>query len=307
MAARGSARLLALAVVLLAVLAPASSGGARIHSPPQPVSGLGTWVDIYSAEWADPEAAVAAMARARRPDSLPRDGQLQPRRARLPAERRGALHRRRARGGVQVVAWYLPSFLNVKIDARKALGAIRFRSATGQRFNGFALDIEATKVRSLTLRNHRLLFLSARLRHAVPRRYHARRDHALAGRDVALLLARASRTARSPTTTRRSCRWRTRRCATSTPGRGRARSWRRPSRTIRNASGDPKFPIHIIGGLSGSMGAKDDGRIRQGGGPNEAVRLQPLCVRPDDAGRVAGARASLVAEYAPAFGAFLAL
>ena len=33
--------------------------------------------------------------------------------------------------GLRIVAWYLPSFLSVKTDARKALAAIRFRSANG--------------------------------------------------------------------------------------------------------------------------------------------------------------------------------
>ena len=60
--ARGAARLLVLAVVVVAVVAPASSGGAASTRHHSPFAGLGTWVDIYSAEWADPETAVAAMA-----------------------------------------------------------------------------------------------------------------------------------------------------------------------------------------------------------------------------------------------------
>src|SRR5437867_1502324 len=64
MAVRGSAGLLVLAAVLLAALAPASSGGTASTHQRSPFRGLGTWVSIYApAEWANPEAAVAAMAR----------------------------------------------------------------------------------------------------------------------------------------------------------------------------------------------------------------------------------------------------
>jgi hypothetical protein len=70
-----------------------------------------------------------------------------------------------------VVAWYLPSFADPAQDERRALAAIRFRSASGERFDAFALDIEASLVRPASLRNRRLLRLSARLRASVGRRY----------------------------------------------------------------------------------------------------------------------------------------
>jgi hypothetical protein len=73
--------------------------------------------------------------------------------------------------GMRVVAWYLPSFLYPAQDTRRSLAAIRFRSAKGERFDSFALDIEASLVRSVPLRTTRLLQLSARLRSAVGGRY----------------------------------------------------------------------------------------------------------------------------------------
>ena len=73
--------------------------------------------------------------------------------------------------GMRVVAWYLPAFTDPAQDARRALAAIRFRSATGERFDSFALDIEASLVKPASLRSSRLLQLSARLRTAVGRRY----------------------------------------------------------------------------------------------------------------------------------------
>jgi hypothetical protein len=253
---RGSARLLALVVVLLAVLTSAGSGGAASTRHRSPFAGLGTWVDIYSTEWADPEAAVAAMARhGVRTLYLETGNYSHAAPVFRPADAGRFIDAAHA-AGLRIVAWYLPSFLNVKIDARKALGAIRFRSATGQAFNGFALDIEATKVRSLTLRNHRLLNLSTRLRLSVPRHYQL---GAITPSPVGMSpyywpgIPYSSLThyykaflPMAYSTMREIHTWRgTRAFLSSTVT------------AIRTASGNAKFPIHIIGGLSGSMGAKE--------------------------------------------------
>jgi hypothetical protein len=69
--------------------------------------------------------------------------------------------------GIKVVAWYLPGLDNPSRDLRRSLAAIRFRSSTGQRFDSFSLDIEASIVRRVALRNTRLLNLSAAIRRAV--------------------------------------------------------------------------------------------------------------------------------------------
>jgi hypothetical protein len=155
--------------------------------------------------------------------------------------------------GIRVVAWYLPSFFSVRQDMRKALGAIRFRSATGERFDGFALDIEATKVRSLTLRNHRLLWLSTRLRLSVPRTY-------------PLGAITPSPVGMSPyywpnipydALTRYYKAFLPMAYSTLRGIRGRSQTRAYLSSTvseIRAASGKPRFPVHLIGGLSGRMG-----------------------------------------------------
>ena len=170
---RGSARLLVLAAVLLALLtSAASSGGAastRHHR--SPFAGLGTWVDVYAGEWADPEAAVAAMAQHHVRTLYLETGNYSHVADVFRPDAAGRFIDAAHAAGIRVVAWYLPSFANLKRDARKALAAIDFRSASGERFDGFALDIEATTVRSLPLRDRRLLLLSARIRHAVSPRY----------------------------------------------------------------------------------------------------------------------------------------
>jgi hypothetical protein len=75
------------------------------------------------------------------------------------------------RRGMQVVAWYVPDFRNLKRDLRRSMAAIKFRAPNGQRFDSFALDIESFEVRDVAERSARLLRLSARIRKAVGRNY----------------------------------------------------------------------------------------------------------------------------------------
>ena len=160
------------------------------------------------------------------------------------------------RAGLRVVAWYLPSFTNPAQDARRALAAIRFRSARGERFDSFALDIEASLARPVALRNQRLLRLSARLRAAVGPRYALgaiipspvgiRRHPAYWPRfpyrplarfyDVFLPMAYAT-----------NAHVRGSRATFAYDAAGIA--------IIRARTGNPHVPIHLIGGIAGTMGA----------------------------------------------------
>lgn len=128
--------------------------------------GLGSWIDIYDAAWAHPAASVREMARrgvrtlylqtsnfSRGQPFVHRDGVE----AFLDA----------AEGsGVRVVAWYLPGFRDVALDARRSVAAIRFRTPNGNGFDSFALDIESPEVRRPAARSARLLRLSVRIRRA---------------------------------------------------------------------------------------------------------------------------------------------
>lgn len=130
-----------------------------------PFQGMGVWVDLYDdAAWADPAAAVAGMA-----SNGVRTLYLQTsnfRRAfpfvdkQRVSEFVDAAHDE----GVQVVAWYLPGFVDVALDAKRSEAAIRLRTDAGNRFDGFALDIEASDVADAAVRTSRLLDLSRRLR-----------------------------------------------------------------------------------------------------------------------------------------------
>jgi hypothetical protein len=158
--------------------------------------------------------------------------------------------------GLRVVAWYLPSFADPEQDARRALAAIRFRSAHGQRFDSFALDIEAGFVKPVSLRNQRLLSLSARLRAAVGARYSL---GAIIPSDVGM---------------RRHPRYWPRfpyrpldryydvflpmAYATDAHVHGVTATFAYNAAdiaAIRTHTRDPRVPIHLIGGLSNAMGA----------------------------------------------------
>jgi hypothetical protein len=238
------------------LVAPAAGASGAAHSRAA-YAGLGTWLDIYATpSWAHPTREVAAMARVGVRTLYLQTGNY---------EQRVDLVRPRALGrfvdaahaaGMRVVAWYLPSFDNPALDARRALAAIRFRSPTGQRFDSFALDIEASFVKPVSLRNTRLLRLSARLRSAVgPRyalgaiipsavgmrrhpRYWPRFPYRSLDRYYDVFLPMAY--------------------ATDAHVRGIGASFAYNAAdiaAIRSHTGDPHVPIHLIGGLSNAMGA----------------------------------------------------
>ena len=248
-----------LATALAVVLVAPAAGASTMSHRPTAYAGLGTWLDIYATpSWSSPQREVAAMARVGVRTLYLQTGNY---------EQSVDLVRPRALGrfvdeahaaGMRVVAWYLPSFANPVQDARRALAAIRFRSASGQRFDSFALDIEAAFVKPVSLRNQRLVSLSARLRAAVGPRYalgaiipsavgmrrHPRYwpgfpyralDHYY---DVFLPMA----------------------YATDAHVRGVGATFAYNAAdiaAIRAHTRDPRVPIHLIGGLSNAMGATE--------------------------------------------------
>ena len=248
-----------LATVLAAAVAASAAGATASSRQRSPYAGLGTWVDIYAtSSWDDPQRAVAAMDRdGVRTLYLQTGNYSQP----FDLVRPWALGRfvdaAHARG-LRVVAWYLPALLSPAQDERRALAAIRFRSPHGGRFDGFALDIEASLVRHVPLRTRRLLEVSARLRAAVGPRY-----------SLGAIIP-------SPVGIRRHPKY-----WPGFPYRGLARFYGAflpmayftdahvhgvgPTRAylaadvadIRNATGNPHVPIHLIGGIAGSMGARE--------------------------------------------------
>lgn len=247
-----------LAAVLCAALA-GSGGASASQSRRSPYAGLGTWVDIYAtSSWAAPQRAVAEMARdGVRTLYLQTGNYSQPVDLVRPWAVGRFIDAAHARG-LRVVAWYLPAFLYPAQDERRALAAIRFRSPHGGRFDGFALDIEASLVTHVPLRTRRLLRLSARLRAA-----------AGPGYPLGAIIP-------SPVGIRRHPKY-----WPGFPYRRLARSYSAflpmayftdahvhgigPTRAylaadvadIRTGTGNPHVPIHLIGGIAGSMGAPE--------------------------------------------------
>jgi len=245
-------RILLVAVLAAVLVAPAAGSRATTSPSLAPYAGLGTWLDIYATSfWDNPKQQVAAMARDGVKTLYLQTGNYsqQANRSKL-----GRFVDAAHAHGLRVVAWYLPSFANPQEDARRSLDAIRFRSAHGDRFDSFALDIEASIVASEQLRNRRLISLSARLRRAVGPRYalgaiipspvgmlrhlHYWRSfpyHAVA-RLYDVFLPMAYFTNRH------------------IYGTGATRSYLAANvAAIRKRTGKPHVPIHLIGGISGSM------------------------------------------------------
>jgi hypothetical protein len=218
---------------------------------------VGTWLHIYAKKaWRHPDAEVASMAQDGAKTLFLQTGNY---------NQSVGLVRRRALGqfidaahaaGLEVVAWYLPSLGRPRQDVRRALAAIRFRSASGQRFDSFALDIEATLVRRLPLRDQRLLQLSARLRSAVGPAY-----------PLGAITPSPIRMAPSywpgipyRALTRFYDVFLPMAYSTLSGVSGNNATLAYLSATvaaIRKRTGNPLIPMHLIGGLSGAMGTKE--------------------------------------------------
>lgn len=170
------------AVILDAVLRPAvlalagvaAALGVAVPAPSRPAPpdiaayrGLGTWVDIYDpGPFRNPERAVQAMKRRGVKTLFLQTGNYRQTVDVVKPARQVRFIEAAHAAGLRVVAWYLPSFASPAQDLRRSLAAIRFRTPSGQRFDSFGLDIEASIVRNVSLRTRRLLSLSKAIRQA---------------------------------------------------------------------------------------------------------------------------------------------
>ena len=159
-----------LVCLLTLTLTQAPAGAVTSHG--RPFAGAGAWVSIFSGDavWDHPRDHVARMHRAdvhtlflqTSSSTSPVGSQVY-----RPSQVARFLRAAHARG-MRVVAWYLPPLRDVSREYRRAMAAVDFRTAGGQRFDAFALDIEpsATTPKG-DLRNDNLRRLSKRLRTAV--------------------------------------------------------------------------------------------------------------------------------------------
>jgi hypothetical protein len=132
--------------------------------------GVGAWVDMYDpAELGDPWPALVEMR-----DNGVRTLYLETASWRVPKaldfrdEQAIELFLDEAHAlGLQVVAWYLPGLDDLRTDMRRSCAVLNYVTPRGgQRFDGFAIDIESQRVRSVPARNAALMRYSRALRRA---------------------------------------------------------------------------------------------------------------------------------------------
>jgi hypothetical protein len=241
-----------LAALLVAVTAASSIGpGATAANTSTPslaaYEGVATWVDMFNAGmWRHPLRKVRHM-RARRVETLfietgnyHSSGPLH--RPRVLRRYIRAAHAR----GIRVVAWYVPGFQHLRVDLRRMKAAIRFRADGKRGFDGFAMDIEATPVRSIERRTSRFGWLARHLDGWVGPRY------ALGGiipdpiRQVYWRPFPYRTVAAHFDVILPMAYW-----TYSIEGsRKVARFTRRNIAEVRDKTGDPAEPIHMIGGIA---------------------------------------------------------
>lgn len=127
--------------------------------------GLGSWVDIYDTyEWDHPGETIKTMKKRGVRTLYLETGNYHSHGAIFrPAATERFIHHAHRRG-MRVVAWYLPGFKDLRKDKRRVKAAIDYRTSRGQRFDSFALDIEADIVHPVSVRIERMLRLSRWIR-----------------------------------------------------------------------------------------------------------------------------------------------
>jgi len=228
-----------------------SAATARFSPGTDLFGGLGSWVDIYEhSSFHNPESAVHRMALHGvrtlylETSNFRRDVPIK-----WPGREARFIEAAHAEG-MKIVAWYLPGFVSVRFDFARVMKAVRFRTRSGQGFDGFALDIESPEVRSAAVRTRRLNLLSDKIRHAVGSAYPLgaiiptplgmRQNptywpgfpygHLMADDQAFLPMAYFT--------------WRV------SGARGAARYTRACIDIIRTETGSANVPIHVIGGIS---------------------------------------------------------
>lgn len=246
-AVRRAALLLAAAAAALAV------GVARPDAAPAhrltAFTGTGSWVSIYDgAALRNPER-VAATLRAHGVHTLfvETANDKQPRDIAHPLALSRLIDAAHA-AHIDVVGWFLPSLVAPRRDIRRALAGASFTSAGGGHLDAFALDLEATNVRSLARRSARAVWVTHDVRAAMPRSmalgaitidpvgatYWNGYPFAGLRRSVDVFLPMEYFTYR-------------------TRGARRVAAYSRANvAVVRSRAGDPTFPVHPIGGAAGA-------------------------------------------------------
>lgn len=170
---------LCVALVLAFALTIAGPVGTAHATDLAPYRGLGTWVDVFDyakrvqTDGRTPPVTaqsvrdMAALGVRTLYLQVGRDD-ANPTRTLIDGKDVRAFVRAAHDHGIAVVAWYLPSLADVAADFRPLRGIARLK-VDGRGFDGIALDMEATDVADVTVRNDRLVQLTRQLRTLVGR------------------------------------------------------------------------------------------------------------------------------------------
>jgi hypothetical protein len=160
-------------VVLCALLAAAISSIGAATAPAADradvsvFGGLGTWVDIYDAPvYAAPERTAQRMAARRVKTVWVETANYGASVDVVDPVRLGRLVDAFHARGIRAVAWYLPGHVRPRLDTRRALAMLTFRTPRGGAFDGVALNIESTRLKNAALRSQRAVALTRELRDA---------------------------------------------------------------------------------------------------------------------------------------------
>jgi len=153
---------------------PLRSGapGAGPTSNLEPYGGLASWVDMYDrGPWRNPERAARRMAKRGAATLFLQTSNYRKKNDIYKPRAMSRMLEAAHANGMQVVAWYLPSYAGLLRDWRRTKAAVTFTTDNGQFFDGFAMDIEATVEPNIAVRNQRAIALSDRLRTFVGKDY----------------------------------------------------------------------------------------------------------------------------------------
>lgn len=247
---------------------PPPATGLELVSEIDAYDGLASWVDMYNkGPWKYPERTAKRLAERETKTLFLQTSNYRKRSDICKPQAMSRLLEASHSHGMKVIAWYLPSYATPKRDWRRTKKAVVFESANGHRFDGFAMDIEATVERDIPTRNRRMIDLSDRLRDYVGDDYmlgaiipdpvtqlfwpNFPYKKVNARYDVFLPMAY----------------WTYR---TSGPKRV-YRYTRSALEIIRSRTDDPKVPVHVIGGIASDAPATEVRSFARAANKFEAV------------------------------------
>lgn len=135
-----------------------------------PYRGLGAWVDVFDyciGGDLDPRTTVDELARRGVKTLFLQTGRFREANDIADVATITAFLDRAAVHGIAVVGWYVPGFGDIDRDLRRSLAVLRFVTPSGNRFAGFAPDIESRDEVGPRF-NQGIVEYSRRLRAAVP-------------------------------------------------------------------------------------------------------------------------------------------